>query len=83
MSNTEKSHDVSIRGPLYQLVREHCRKKGVVMSHEVTRWVDDHFDVLERPEPEPEPEPLPDLVLEPRSKDDVDVEAEAKDHFTW
>ena len=95
----KSTHDVCVHGPVYAMVRDYCRKRGVPIGAEVSTWIDDYFDQLEatpaqvpppepepelEPEPEPEPEPLePEPEARELRRSDAEVEAEAKEHFTF
>lgn len=78
----KSTHDVSIHGDLYSVLQDYCRKKEVPIGAEVSTMIDDHFDLLELQPPEPEPQPEPVEPREP-SLSDVEIEAEARKHFTF
>lgn len=47
---TKPSHDVSVRIETYKRVKTYCDGIQVPVGQEVSRWVEDHFDRLERGE---------------------------------
>lgn len=77
MSKKSKTtHDVSVRGETFNLVKAHCLENGGTPGPEVSRWIDDHFDYLEAHPPQP--------VLTPEeAAHEREVVAEAEEHFTF
>ncbi len=107
------THDVSVRGETYILVKNFCLEKEagteekVRPGAEVSVWIDEHFDRLEvqeqlaadadysaqvraEREARSERKARADAELEAKAyvepkprKTQPEIEAEARDHFTW
>lgn len=77
MSNIMK--DVSVRGKMYQAVRDYCREKGVAIGPEVSQWIEDHLDMYETSVQLSIEKPK---RLRPRRSKRA-IEAEIRKHFTF
>lgn len=67
----------SMRGATYQRLKNYCQAKGVSMSSEVERWIEEDLDSKGVPVPKPEDCPQKKEKL---SKDEA--EERRKSHFT-